>query len=95
MRMTNTERVTLHRQRDRLGMFEGKRDLQTTGILTAADDPEITVSGYLFELSQRLCRIDFPAQPEEASRWVDWAPKPELNPSSEDARTGISSSLAR
>ena len=69
-------------------MFEGKRAPNTTGIITAADDPELTIGGYLLTLSERLCVVDFPPQPEGAAKWVDWAPRPVLMPSSEDAQMG-------
>jgi hypothetical protein len=67
-------------------MFEAKRAPNTTRTISAADDAEITTGSHLLTLSERLCIGDFPPQPEGAARWVDWAPRPELLPSSEDAR---------
>lgn len=67
-------------------MFEGKRAPNSTGIISANDDPEIKTGSYLLTLSERLCVVDFPPQPEGAPKWVDWAPRPELSPLSEDAR---------
>jgi hypothetical protein len=69
-------------------MFEGKRARDTSGKIFAADDPEIKIGGWLFELSQRLCKVDLSAGPDGEPRWVDWAPKPEFHPAGEDGRVG-------
>ncbi len=67
-------------------MFEGKRHRRDR--LVVADDPELEVGLYLFELSRRLCKTDFPPQSPDAPKWVNWAPKPKLSPTSEDSKIG-------
>lgn len=67
-------------------MFEGKRaGLQR---LELADDPEIVAGLNLFVLCQRLCKTDFPRQKPGHAVWMDWAPAPELHPTTEDSKTG-------
>jgi hypothetical protein len=67
-------------------MFVGKR--QGREILETADDPELQTGFQLFELCRRLCKQDFLSQPPNAPKWVDWAPMPELVPTTDDAKSG-------
>jgi hypothetical protein len=67
-------------------MSDGKRRKDKK--LYLADDSELKTGLNLFELCQRLCRMDFPSTGPKANTWVDWAPRPEISPAREDSRMG-------
>jgi Peptidase U49 len=69
-------------------MFEAKRQKAPGDKLFFSDDQELEFGRCLMTLSERLCRTDFPTQPMDATKWVDWAPEPDFAPTNIDSQNG-------
>jgi hypothetical protein len=71
-------------------MSEAKRrvDARSDAKLQFADDQELGVGIDLLELCRRFCKNDMPPQSRDAPKWFNWAPKPEISPTSVDGKIG-------